>query len=65
MTDFAKFLGLSISKFRAKAKFIAKICILTEDKNGDKSVKGFLLRTFSNDITNQTDFLINARKFNC
>lgn len=36
-----------------------------KDRNCDESVKIFLLRTFSKDITNQTQFLINSRKFNC
>ena len=48
-----------------RLKEIAKFDSSGEDKNGDKSVKGFLLQTFSNDITNQTNFLINARQFNC
>ena len=44
---------------------IAKFDSTDEDKNSDESVKGFLMQTFSKDITNQTDLLINARKFNC
>tara|TARA_B100001057_G_scaffold206261_1_gene206987 strand:+ start:428 stop:1477 length:1050 start_codon:yes stop_codon:yes gene_type:complete len=44
---------------------IAKFDSAAKDKNGDESVKGFLLKTFSKDITNQTNLLINARKLNC
>ena len=39
-----------------RLKEIAKFDSSDKDKNGDKSVKGFLLQTFSNDITNQTNF---------
>ena len=44
---------------------IVKFDSSNEDKNCDESVKGFLLQTFSKDITNKTDLLINDRKFNC
>ena len=44
---------------------IVKFDSSAEDKNGDKSVKGFLLKTFNKDITNQTKFKLNSRKFDC
>ncbi len=37
----------------------------TEDGNSDPSVKEFLERTFSIEITNQSNFLVSGRKFNC
>ena len=44
---------------------IAKFDSSADDRNGDESVKDFLLQTFNKDITNQTEFFINTRKFNC
>ena len=44
---------------------IASFDSSSKDRNSDKSVKDFILRTFSKDITNQTEFSINTRKFNC
>ena len=44
---------------------IAEFDSSAKDKNGDESVKSFLLRTFSKDISNQTEFFINTRKFDC
>jgi cell division protein ZapE len=44
---------------------IAKFDNSNKNKNCDESVKDFLLLTFSKDITNQTEFLINNRKFDC
>ncbi len=44
---------------------IAKFDSSAEDKNGNKIVKDFLLKTFNKDITNQTKFIVNSRKFNC
>ena len=44
---------------------IAKFDSSAEDRNGDESVNSFLLQTFSKDISNQTEFSINTRKFNC
>ena len=44
---------------------IAKFDSSDEDRNGDESVKDFLLGTFSKDISNKTEFLISNRKFTC
>ena len=44
---------------------IAKFDSSAEDRNGNESVKGFLLRTFGKDISNQAEFLVNNRNFNC
>ena len=44
---------------------IAKFDSSGEDKNSDISVKGFLLKTFNKDIANQTQFIVNTRKFDC
>ena len=44
---------------------IAKFDSSAEDRNGDASVKGFLLQTFGKDISNQPEFSINSRNFNC
>ena len=44
---------------------IAKFDSSAEDRNGDESVKGFLLQTFGKDISNQAQFFINSRNFNC
>ncbi len=44
---------------------IARFDSSDEDRNGDESVRGFLLRTFGKDISNQVEFSINTRTFNC
>tara|TARA_B100000900_G_scaffold399781_1_gene402723 strand:- start:502 stop:1551 length:1050 start_codon:yes stop_codon:yes gene_type:complete len=44
---------------------IAKFDSSAKDRNGDESVKDFLIQTFGKDISNQAEFLINTRKFNC
>ena len=44
---------------------IAEFDSSAKNRNSDDNVKSFLSRTFTKDITNQTEFLINTRKFNC
>tara|TARA_B100000575_G_scaffold157767_1_gene125969 strand:+ start:15 stop:1064 length:1050 start_codon:yes stop_codon:yes gene_type:complete len=44
---------------------IAKFDSSAENKNGNKSVKDFLFKTFNKNITNQTEFTVNSRVFNC
>ncbi len=44
---------------------IAKFDSSDKDRNGDESVKDFLLGTFSKDISKKTEFLVSNRKFNC
>ena len=44
---------------------IAKFDSSAVNKNSNKSVKDFLLKTFNKDITNQTKFTVNSRDFNC
>ena len=44
---------------------IVKFDSSAQDRNGNESVKGFLLQTFGKDISNQAELSINTRNFNC
>jgi cell division protein ZapE len=48
-----------------RLKEIERFDSSVEDGNSDESVKEFLERTFSKEITNQTNFSASNRKFNC
>ena len=61
-----KFFIYNLSGFEDyRLKEIAKFDSSVEDKNSDKSVKDLLLKTFNKDITNQTKFILNSRRFDC
>ena len=48
-----------------RLKEIAKFDSSAKDGNGDKEVKGFLHKTFSKDLTDTTELIVNNRKFDC
>ena len=48
-----------------RLKEIAKFDSSAKDGNSFGGVKDFLRRTFNQDITDTTEFLVNNRKFNC
>ena len=48
-----------------RLKEIAKFDSSSKDGNSDKGVKDFLHRTFSKDLTDTSEFMVNNRKFDC
>ena len=48
-----------------RLKEIAKFDSSAKDGNSDKGVKDFLYRTFSKDLTDTSEFIVNSRKFDC
>jgi cell division protein ZapE len=48
-----------------RLKEISKFDSSAKDVNGFEGVKGFLQRTFNQDLTEKTEFLANNRKFRC